>query len=88
MTRDGKLLVYAVSGKKDDASGVWAAATSAEAVPTAIRTGGKCQPADLGREADAGLVFLQSKTAADPKTPAEVRIAHWKRPTSAGARRS
>jgi dipeptidyl aminopeptidase/acylaminoacyl peptidase len=84
LTRDGKLLVYAVAGKKDDASGVWAVAPTAEAVPVAVRTGGRCSRLTWD-EKQTQLVFFHSKPAADAKTPAEVRLAHWKRPAAVSA---
>lgn len=84
LTRDGKLLVYAVAGKKDDASGVWAVTPTPEAVPVAVRTGGKC-----GRltwdEKQTQLVFFQSKATSAATTSAEVRIAHWKRSAAPSA---
>ncbi len=84
LTRDGKLLVYAVSGKKEEESGVWAVATSADAIPVAVRTGGKCNRLTWD-ENQTQLVFYQTKPASDPKLPAETRIAHWKRSTGEGA---
>lgn len=87
LTRDGKLLVYAVAGKAEDGHGVYAMAPTSEGPPMVIRAG-------LGRysrlawdEKQTQLVFFQSKTptGAPAGAPIELRICHWKRPAAATA---
>jgi dipeptidyl aminopeptidase/acylaminoacyl peptidase len=87
LTRDGKLLVYTVIGKKDDGHGVYAASTTKETPPVAVRVGGGRYSRLTWDQKQTQIVFFQAKSAsgASPGTPAELRICHWKRPSEASA---
>ncbi len=88
LTRDGKLLVYAVAGKKAEAQGVYAIDPAQSAAPMVIRSGAGRYSRLTWDEKQAQLAFFYGKAAAGApaaEAPAEARLCLWKRPTAPSA---
>ena len=82
LSRDGKTLVYAVSSRKPETNGVYAAATSGEAPPAALLSGrGKYARLTWDRR-QARLAFLSDRDDAASKPP-KMRLYVWERGAAA-----
>jgi dipeptidyl aminopeptidase/acylaminoacyl peptidase len=86
LTRDGKLLVYAVAGKKEEAQGVYALDPAQNAPPVVVRSGPGRYARLTWDEKQTQLAFFHTKAAtgtpAGEAPAAQSRICLWKRPAN------
>jgi dipeptidyl aminopeptidase/acylaminoacyl peptidase len=80
LSRDGRTLVFAVAGKKEEANGVYALTPGQDYPPLALVVGAGKYSRLTWDDKQRQLVFLHSLTPKQAGARPEVRLYHWRRP--------
>lgn len=78
-SKDGKLLVYTVSSKKEDDNGVYVVSPGNGSPPLTILAGKGRYSSLTWDEKQEQLVFLAEQGTKKPNAPARFKVHHWER---------